>query len=202
MTDPVSSAHPLTPSLLSRVAAGEGGAVRECITRYGGLIWSIARRMSRTPTDAEDAVQEIFVDIWKSASRFDPTIASEPTFIATIARRRMIDRRRRQTRRGETVPLVDANMLIANAADFTGSTELSAEAGLAARALGELRPEERNAVILSAYYGLSHEEIAIATGQPLGTVKTHARRGLLHVREILSGAVSKMTLVMGKGGSR
>ena len=71
------------------MASGEARcAVRECIARYGGLIWSIARRMlTHDQADAEDATQEIFVDLWKSAPRFDPSIASEATFIATIARR-------------------------------------------------------------------------------------------------------------------
>jgi RNA polymerase sigma-70 factor (ECF subfamily) len=202
MTDPVSPAPPVAPSLLSRVASGEGAAVRECLTRYSGLVWSIARRMSRNQEDAEDATQEIFVDLWKSAARFDPTVASEATFIATIARRRLIDRRRRQARRTDTEQLPDANTLMAGAAGATAFPEISADAALAARALRELRPEERTAVILSAYYGLSHEEIATSTGQPLGTVKTHARRGLLRVREILSAAADKMTLVMNKGGSR
>jgi RNA polymerase sigma-70 factor, ECF subfamily len=158
--------------------------------------------MSRGQEDAEDATQEIFVDLWKSAARFDPTVASEATFIATIARRRLIDRRRRQARRTDTEQLPDANTLMAEATSTTASPEISADAALAARALSELRPEERTAVILSAYYGLSHEEIATSTGMPLGTVKTHARRGLIRVREILSAAAEKVTVVMNKGGSR
>ncbi len=201
MTDPVSSAHPVSPPVLTRVAAGDADAVRECVTRYGGLVWSIARRMSRSETDAEDAAQEIFVDLWKSANRFDPNVASETTFIAMIARRRLIDRRRRQERRAED-PLVDAEKLIADAESSAPVAELSAEASIAAKALAELRPEERNAVILSSYYGLSHEEIASSTGMPLGTVKTHARRGLLRVREILSEATSKVTSVVRKGGAK
>jgi RNA polymerase sigma-70 factor (ECF subfamily) len=203
MTDPVSSAFLVSPPLLSRVASGDPEAVRECLARYGGLVWSIARRMSKNQADAEDATQEIFVDLWKSASRFDPSVASEATFIATIARRRLIDRRRRESRRTDTEPLPDANALIADAAKLTAFAEISADVSLAAKALSELRPEERNAVILSAYYGLSHEEIASSTGMALGTVKTHARRGLIHVREILSAAAAKVTVVMRpKGGSR
>ncbi len=206
MTDPVSS-QPVATLLLGRVASGDPAAIRECLARYGGLVWSIARRMSKNQADAEDATQDIFVDLWKSAARFDPTVASEATFIATIARRRLIDRRRREARRTDTEPLPDMNAMIADAANSAASPEISADASLAARALRELRPEERNAVILSAYYGLSHEEISISTGQPLGTVKTHARRGLNRVREILSAAATRMTVVMrnppsGKGGSR
>ncbi len=203
MTEPVSSAHPVPPPLLTRVASGDPTAIRECLARYGGLVWSIARRMSKSQADAEDATQEIFVDLWKSASRFDPSVASEATFIATIARRRLIDRRRRDARRTDTEPLPDANALIAEAATLTAFPEIAADVSLAARALRDLRPEERNTVILSAYYGLSHEEIASTTGMALGTVKTHSRRGLIRVREILSAAASKVTVVMRpKGGSR
>src|SRR5215813_10857739 len=84
-------------ALLARVAGGDPGAVRDCLARYGGLVWSIARRFEGG--DAEDAVQEIFLDLWRSAARFDPQIASEPAFVAMIARRRLIDRRRTRQRR-------------------------------------------------------------------------------------------------------
>ncbi|MCX5746449.1 MAG: sigma-70 family RNA polymerase sigma factor, partial [Proteobacteria bacterium] len=92
----------VTP-LLARVAVGDRGALRECLDRYGGLVWSIARRFEAS--EAEDAVQEIFVDLWKSAVRYDPEVASEPTFIAMIARRRLIDRRRSRGRRPATEPM-------------------------------------------------------------------------------------------------
>ena len=65
--------------------------------------------------------------------------------------------------------------------------ELAAEAGLAAKALAQLRPEQRRVLLLATYHGLSHEEIAVQTGMPLGTVKAHARRGLLRIREMLAG---------------
>src|SRR5512145_3131135 len=85
----------MTQSILERVARGDSKAVRECIDEFGGLVWAIARRMARTRADAEDAVQEIFVDVWKSAGRYDPSQGSEKVFVTTIARRRLIDRLRR-----------------------------------------------------------------------------------------------------------
>lgn len=193
MRDPA-QAQPASPAiaapswLLHRVAAGAPGAVRECLARYGGLVWSLARRSSPSDSDAEDAVQEIFVDLWKSAERFDPSAASETTFIAMIARRRLIDRRRKSTRRTETQSLSDDDVetLAASATSTEMGPELSAEASIAARAVLQLRPEQRKVVILSSYYGLSHEEISTSIGMPLGTVKAHCRRGLLLIRDALT----------------
>jgi RNA polymerase sigma-70 factor (ECF subfamily) len=167
------------------VASGDGGAVRECIDLYGGLVWSLARRMSPSPAEAEDAVQEIFLDLWRSAARFDPGIASEVTFVAMIARRRLLDRRRHRRRRPETQSLADTPTPVEDAS--LARVEASAEARLAEGALARLRPEQRLVLLLSACHGLSHEEIASTVNMPLGTVKAHARRGLLRVREMLGG---------------
>jgi RNA polymerase sigma-70 factor, ECF subfamily len=169
--------------LLPRIAAGDRTAIRDCIAQYGGLIWSLARRAA--PSDAEDAVQEIFLDLWKSAARYDVSLGSETTFVATIARRRLVDRRRQRARRPETESLADANSAAASVVSGSVPPEMGAEAALAARALDQLRPEQRQVLILTACHGLSHEEVATSTGMPLGTVKAHARRGLIRVREAL-----------------
>jgi RNA polymerase sigma factor (sigma-70 family) len=84
--------------LLPRVAAGDELAVRECVDRYGPLIWALARRWSPDPRDAEDAVQEVFVDLWRSAGRYDATRATEAGWVAMVTRRRLIDRTRTATR--------------------------------------------------------------------------------------------------------
>lgn len=170
-----------TPSLLQRVAAGDAYAVRECIAQYGGLVWSIARRFELA--DAEDAVQEIFLELWKNAARFDPAIASETTFIAMIARRRLIDRRRSRRRRPTTEQLPE----LPTVADEAALPDACLEAQKAARALDQLRPEQRQVLVMSTCQGMSHGEIAAQTGMPLGTVKAHARRGLLSIRAALLG---------------
>jgi RNA polymerase sigma-70 factor (ECF subfamily) len=182
----VSASVPQTP-LLPRIAGGNREAIRECIERYGGLIWSLARRASLEHAEAEDAVQEIFLDLWRSAPRFDPRVASETTFVAMIARRRLVDQRRQRQRRPETEPLMDSQRV---GASTSPPPELGAEAAQAARAIEQLRPEQRQVLIMTACQGLSHEEVAHTTGMPLGTVKTHARRGLMAVREALLGAAT------------
>lgn len=171
-------------SILKRVAAGENTAVQECLDKYGGLVWSLARRMCRNNADAEDAVQEIFIEIWKNAERYDSEQASETTFIAMIARRRLIDRLRKQTRQPEIDSLEDS---VYEPAGATVNEDIltNLEAREAARVLKDLRPEQRKAIYLSIVQGCSHQEIADRLDMPLGTVKTHIRRGLIETREML-----------------
>lgn len=176
-------------SILMRVAAGDEAAVKECLDRYGGLVWSVARRFSPTREDAEDAVQEVFLSLWKAAGRYDPKLASEPTFITMIARRRLIDRNRARASRPDTAGI----QIPAETPDRRGAAEIEAapDVGRASQALSELRPEQRQVIELSVVRGMSHSQIADLTGMPLGTVKTHARRGLQRVRDALGTSGGK-----------
>lgn len=133
--------------------------------------------------DAEDAVQEIFIDVWKNAERFDGNQASETTFVAMLARRRLIDRLRKQNRQLNTDSLEDITFEPSKRADLDIHTSI--EAREAAEAVRDLRPEQQQVLYLSICQGLSHQEIADLTKMPIGTVKTHARRGLIEVRETL-----------------
>lgn len=167
--------------------------MQELLDRYGGLVFSLARRFCMSQGDVDDAVQDIFTAIWQSSARFDPAIGSEETFIAMVARRRLIDRRRRAQRRYQ--PNVDADLgqIVAD----TKSGEVGAkesqneEAARAAELLRTLRPEQQTAIRLSICQGLSHEEISRITGMPLGTVKTHVRRGLIALREAMNPVSAK-----------
>ena len=173
----------MADAILKRIALGDREAVNDCLNKYGGLIWSIARKMLYNSDDAEDAVQEIFVDVWKNAERFDESQSSETTFIAMIARRRIIDRIRRSNRRIAADSIEDVVVEPENRDDKR--VQLSVEAGEAAKVMRSLKPEQQRVLQLSIVEGLSHQEIADVTGMPLGTVKTHARRGILQAREML-----------------
>ena len=167
--------------LLPLIAAGDAQAVSACLKRYSPLIWSLARKFWSDVGTAEDVVQDIFIDIWKSAGRFDASKASETTFVATIARRRMIDRRRRQN----TGPRTESVDNVPIGVDDSGlrAVDVNDEALQVRAALDQLKPDQRKVIMMSVVEGLTHPEIASATGIPLGTVKSHIRRGLQQAAE-------------------
>lgn len=173
----------LTTSLLEKVAQGDQSSVAACLDQYGNLVWSLARRFLGKSADAEDAVQEIFIEIWSNADRFDATKGSEVTFIATIARRRLIDRLRKNTRTPGS-ELYDEEIASQNPETSSGILE-NAEVQNVVRVLGDMPQEHREILAMSIYEGYSHSEIAEILHIPLGTVKTRVRRGLMHVREQL-----------------
>lgn len=169
--------------LLHRVSKGDQHAVRDCIARFGGLIWTLARRTGLPESEAEDAVQEVFTEIWKNSARYDPSIASETAFVATIARRRLIDRRRKLGREPAKHALIEE--IQPPSERSAPAPELGEDVRRASEALTQLSNDQQRVLRLSVYEGLSHELISRATGLPLGTVKTHARRGLIRLRELL-----------------
>ncbi len=178
------STAPLAP-LLPRIAAGDELAVRECVARYGPLIWSLVRRWTPDTNDAEDAVQEVFVDLWRSAARYDPTRATEPGFVAMVTRRRLIDRLRRRQRAIEFEPLSDNHDV---AIDQEPDIDQAIRVERARDALRALPIAQRTMLELSLLHGRTHDEIAKETNTPLGTVKSHIRRGLQRARDLLAVA--------------
>ena len=177
-------------SILPRIAANDRAAVQECIDKYGGLIWSLARKLA--PSEAEDAVQEIFIELWKNAARFDEAQSSEVTFVAMIARRRLIDRLRKSNRQPQTYSMdAEENKF---EPQYNEQLEVRTDAAVAFRAMQQLRPEQQKVLQLAIYQGLSHQEISGATGIPLGTVKTHARRGLEKIRLALGITAKESSL--------
>jgi len=170
---------------LVRIAKGDASAVADCMKRYSGLVWSLVRSRLGNSPDAEDLTQEIFIEIWKSADRFDPNAGSEAVFIATITRRRVIDRLRSIGRKPETEEF-DETLL--QPVEATETEQIAVDADRARAALSHLREDQRALIVMGVIEGMTHSEIATATGKPLGTVKTQMRRGLAKVRAMLEDA--------------
>ena len=182
-------------SLLRRIAAGDQAAVEEVLERYGGLVWSLARKLSADPADAEDGVQEAFIDVWRAAARFDETLSSEPAFVVMIARRRLIDRARKRGRSPKTSDL--APDLVLTGVDQPDRLEREDDVAQVATAMRSLGPDQQAVLKLSIFEGLTHAEIARTTGRPLGSVKSLVRRGLMQIREHLRSVPG----IDGRGGS-
>lgn len=170
--------------LLPQVARHDKSAVHACIARYGPLVWTMARRMSMSIEDAEDAVQEIFLDLWRHAGRFDPHHGSERVFVSTLARRRLIDRIRHMQRRLSVERPLPADLELAGISGPSEHAERDAQVDLARRVLRELPVDQQQAITLSLVEGYSHSEIAERLAWPLGTVKTVLRRGLLRLKNL------------------
>ena len=173
----------MNTSYLQRIAAGDRAAVAGCIDAYSGLVWSLARRFFGNESDAEDAVQEIFLEVWEKADRFDPAIASEATFVSMIARRRLIDRRRRQDSMPVTEQLDESRHGLAE--DAQSGLEASAELARVLNVIGTLKPEQQEVIRMASWLGMSHAAIAEQTGIPLGTVKTYIVRGFARIQDVL-----------------
>lgn len=182
------SSRPLRPTdepplLLPRIAAGDEGAVRECLLRYARLVYSLARRFLPA-ADVDDACQEVFLSLWQSAHAYDPDRSSEVTFVAMIARRRLIDRAR--SAGGRPLPVVERETNVS-----ADAIEHHVDAKNAVAALAECSDEQRRVILLSACHGLSHDQIATELGMPLGTVKSHYTRGIERVRRTLARTEAK-----------
>lgn len=177
------------PALLERIAQGDQESMSQLIDCYAGLVWSLVRRKIANTVEAEDLVQEIFTEIWKSAHRYNPDLGSEATFIAVIARRRVIDAIRKITRHAPTVPFDGVYEFSAAARE--PALESDSEIASAIQVLQSLSPQRRRVLELSIIRGLSHTQIVETTSMPLGTVKAHIRRGLDEVRTLLNTKESR-----------
>ncbi len=173
----------MSSSILQRIAQGDQEAVSECMSQYGDLIWSLARRYLGMDADAEDAVQEIFIELWSNAGRFNPDAGSEVTFVSTISRRRLIDRLRKKGR-APGISTIDDTPESALAEEGNEADQFT-EVQNVVDVMNDMEADHQKILSLSVYEGFSHSEIADQLDMPLGTVKTKVRRGLIHIREQL-----------------
>jgi len=184
--------HLSDEALVALVARGDDGALAALYDRVGRVAFGIAYRVLRDERLAEDAVQEGFLAVWRTAATFRPERAKASTWIVTLVHRRAVDIvRREQRRRAE--PL-DATA-VGEAADPAGSAEdeawLAFERDRVQRALRTLPDAQREMLELAYYGGYSQSELAERLGVPLGTIKSRMFAGLARLREVLDDTESE-----------
>jgi RNA polymerase sigma-70 factor (ECF subfamily) len=180
---------------MDALASRDEGALSLLYDRHASAVLGVCVRILKERSDAEEVTGEVFTELWERASRYDATRGHPIGYLLNLARSRAIDRLRTRARRERII--VDADLGEAS----TGGAKRPAEAVAAGspfaearteqmrthieRAMGELHPEQKRALILAYFDGMSHSEIASALSEPLGTVKTRIRQGLLRLRESL-----------------
>ncbi len=173
-----------------RVAGGAGEALAELYDRHSRPVYSLALRVLGDQSDAEDVTQDVFTQAWRQASRYDAARGAVGAWLLNMARSRAIDRLR--ARRGQPAATIDATPLLASLPDGGPAPDVVADsidsASRVRSALNDLPLVQRLAIELAYFEGLSHSEIAERLEQPLGTVKTRIRLGLLRLRDALTGA--------------
>lgn len=162
--------------LVRRLAAQDQSALAEFYDRFAALVNALALRILRDSSDAEDVVQEVFLQVWRQADRFDPSRGSPEAWLCTIARTRAIDRLRRRAARREEPE---------EAAPPPAGGPRNEETLAVRKAISELSEDQRRALELAYYEGLTQTEIAARLGEPLGTIKTRIRTAMIRLREAL-----------------
>jgi RNA polymerase sigma-70 factor, ECF subfamily len=186
-------------ALVRRMAGGDDQALGVLYDRWHSVVHGVVSRMLRQADDVEDVVEETFWQAWRQASRFDHTRGAVQTWLLTIARSRALDRvRALRRRREEPLEGDDGQVLVQQVAegDPGQDAEASERRRIVGAALSGLPAEQREALELGYFGGLSQTEIAERTGQPLGTVKTRMRLALQKLRSQLQVLGSE-----GAGGS-
>ncbi len=177
--------------LLRRIGIGDRAAFAEFYDRHSALMFSVAARVVNDAGEAEDVLQETFMQIWQKAGNFDPKLGKASSWVATLTRNKAIDRIRSSQRRTRLAGEAGAEFAIASEVRDTANEALHGydKARLIQSAITELPAEQRHAIELAFFSGLTQDEIAKKLSAPLGTVKARIRRGLLKLRDQLEGVL-------------
>ena len=165
-------------SLLSAVRSGDEHAMAQLYERYSAIVYSVALRILGDTGTAEDVLQEVFMQLWRSPEVFDASRGSLAGWLAVIARNRAIDSLRK--RRPETDI---TEIVVSIAPDFASGAEWSRVLEKIRSTLTSMPSPQRSALEMAFFEGLTHTEIAAKTGEPLGTIKTRIRAGLMTLRK-------------------
>ncbi len=177
--------------LLRQIAAGDRTAFAEFYDRQAVLMFSVASRILHDPAEAEDVLQEACLQIWEKAAKFDPGLGRASSWAAILVRNRAIDRIRSAQRRTRLAQEAGPELAFAAAESGTANEMVhgAERAKLIQSAIGVLPADQRKAIELAYFSGLTHTEISEKLREPLGTIKARIRRGLLKLREQLEGVV-------------
>ena len=186
------SKHPMyyesmEAELLARIARGDMAAFGDLYDRLANTLFSLAMKILRDSSAAEDVLQEVFVQIFQKAHTYDPRLGKPLTWAITLTRNRAIDRLR-SVQRGQRLFTPETGEQEAKDTTTPGAddTLIGQEAAQQVRtALAELPPDQREAIEMAFFRGMSQSEISAALGAPLGTVKARIRRGMLKLRQTL-----------------
>jgi RNA polymerase sigma factor (sigma-70 family) len=183
-------AHLSDEALVALVARGDEDALAELYDRVSRIAYGLALRVLRDERHAEDAVQEAFLQVWRSAATFRAERAKASTWILTLVHRRAVDLVRREERR-QADPLVDAGEALQAPEQTEEAAWLRFERERVQSALKQLPDVQREALELAYYGGFSQSELADRLGVPLGTIKSRMFAGLARLRELLDDSAQE-----------
>ena len=178
MTGAASNVVSTDATLVSAIRSGDEQAMAQLYERYSAIVYSVALRVLGDTAAAEDILQEVFMQLWRTPGGFDSNRGSLPGWLAVIARNRAIDSLRK--RRAET-DITD--VVVSIEPDLAGGAEWSRALEKIRSVLAGMPSLQRSALEMAFFQGLTHSEIAEKTGEPLGTIKTRIRTGILSLRK-------------------
>lgn len=183
--DPPPASRPTVDELLGRVGRGDRDAFGELYDETSPRVFGLVRRLVVDPAQAEEVTQDVYLEIWQNAARFDAAKGSAVAWMFTIAHRRAVDRIRSAQAAHDRDLRVGARDLDVPVDTVAEAAETSIEHERVRGALGELSDLQRECVALAYYGGLTQAEIAERLDVPLGTVKTRLRDGMIRLRNVL-----------------
>jgi len=173
--------------LLRRIAGGDRSAFSDFYDQYSGLLFSIAIKVLNDSREAEDVLQEVFVQIWNKADAYDPLLGKPASWAATLTRNKAIDRIRASQRRSKLLEqaTVEASVMPEDPPSANETLHGRENAEMIRSVVAALPADQRRAIELAFFSGLTQDEIAKTLQEPLGTIKARIRRGMLKLREKL-----------------